>query len=65
MVAGLVFGIVLLRRRTFVRKVLKIDLEAVSREAGAVAKQDFFKNIQDQLRKEQQASGDPGAKGKD
>ena len=62
LIAGLVVTIVLVRRKTFVRKVLKIDLEAVSKEAHVVENQDFFKNIKEQLRKDREGPAKPAEK---
>src|SRR3989442_3528629 len=47
LVSWLVFG-----RRRVLRKVLKVDLEAIHAEAKKVENQDFFKKVQEQLRQQ-------------
>jgi len=50
------------RRGRMVRRVLKVDLEAIHAEAKKVENNEFFKNVQEQLkeqRKNPQNSTDP------
>ncbi len=54
---GLVTGFMFWKRRGIFRAVLKVDLEAVSQEAKKVESQDFFRNIQDQLKREKATEG--------
>jgi hypothetical protein len=58
LVSWLVFG-----RRRVLRKVLKVDLEAVHAEAKKVENQDFFKKIQEQLKQEKTESREGKGKG--
>jgi hypothetical protein len=51
---ALVAGILIWRRKNIFRAVLKVDLEAISKEAKKVESQDFFRNIQDQLKRERE-----------
>jgi hypothetical protein len=37
-----------------VRKVLKVDLEAIHAEAAKVENNEFFKNVQEQLKEQRQ-----------
>jgi hypothetical protein len=57
LVSWIVFG-----RRRVLRKVLKVDLEAIHAEAKKVENEDFFKKVQEQLRqqKEESAKGNRG-----
>ncbi len=48
----IVFG-----RRRVLRRVLKVDLEAIHAEAKKVENQDFFKKIQEQLKQQKEESG--------
>jgi flagellar biosynthesis/type III secretory pathway M-ring protein FliF/YscJ len=52
LVSWIVFG-----RRRVLRRVLKVDLEAIHAEAKKVENQDFFKKIQEQLRQQKEESG--------
>ena len=52
---GLVGAFLLWKRNNVFRAVLKVDLQAVSQEAKKVESQEFFRNIQDQLKREQMA----------
>jgi hypothetical protein len=52
-VSWMVFG-----RRRVLRKVLKVDLEAIHAEAKKVENQDFFKKVQEQLRQQKKESED-------
>jgi hypothetical protein len=52
LVSWMIFG-----RRKVLRRVLKVDLEAVHAEAKKVENQDFFKKIQEQLRQEKKEGG--------
>jgi hypothetical protein len=52
LVSWLVFG-----RRRVLRRVLKVDLEAIHAEAEKVEKQDFFKKVQEQLKQQKAESG--------
>jgi hypothetical protein len=47
LISWLIFG-----RRRVLRKVLKVDLEAIHAEAKKVENQDFFRKVQDQLRQQ-------------
>lgn len=47
--AGALLGLLVFKRKRIVRHQLKVDLQAVGREADLVKNQDFFKSIQDQL----------------
>ena len=58
LVSWLVFG-----RRRVLRKVLKVDLEAIHAEAKKVENQDFFKKIQEQLKQQKNESGDGNRNG--
>jgi hypothetical protein len=49
LVTWMVFG-----RKRVLRKVLKVDLEAVHAEAKKVENQDFFKKVQEQLREQRE-----------
>ncbi|HEV2118957.1 MAG TPA: hypothetical protein VGS11_02445 [Candidatus Bathyarchaeia archaeon] len=51
LVSWLVFG-----RRRVLRRVLKVDLEAIHAEAKKVANQDFFKKVQEQLKQQKMES---------
>jgi hypothetical protein len=42
------------RRGRMVRKVLKVDLEAIHAEAAKVENNEFFKNVQEQLKEQRQ-----------
>ena len=53
LVSWIVFG-----RRRILRKVLKVDLEAIHAEAKKVENQDFFKKVQEQLRQQKKESED-------
>jgi len=57
LVSWLVFG-----RRRVLRRVLKVDLEAIHAEAKKVENQDFFKKVQEQL-KQQRNDKEGGARG--
>ena len=46
-------------RKKIMRKVLKVDLEAVHAEAAKVENQEFFKKIQEQLRQEKTGKQSP------
>jgi hypothetical protein len=52
LVAWLVFG-----RRRVLRKVLKVDLEAIHTEAKKIENQDFFKKVQEQLKQQREEHG--------
>jgi hypothetical protein len=52
LVSWIVFG-----RRRVLRRVLKVDLEAIHAEAKKVENQDFFKKIQEQLKQQKEESG--------
>ncbi len=52
LVSWIVFG-----RRRILRRVLKVDLEAIHAEAKKVENQDFFKKIQEQLKQQKEESG--------
>jgi hypothetical protein len=47
LVSWIIFG-----RRRVLRRVLKVDLEAIHAEAKKVENQDFFKKVQEQLRQQ-------------
>jgi hypothetical protein len=47
LVSWVIFG-----RRRVLRRVLKVDLEAIHAEAKKVENQDFFKKVQEQLRQQ-------------
>jgi uncharacterized protein HemX len=47
LVSWIIFG-----RRRVLRKVLKVDIEAIHAEAKKVENQDFFKKIQEQLKQQ-------------
>jgi len=51
LVSWIVFG-----RRRVLRRVLKVDLEAIHAEAKKVENQDFFKKIQEQLKQQKEES---------
>jgi len=51
LVAWMVFG-----RRRVLRRVLKVDLEAIHAEAKKVENQDFFKKVQEQLKQQKSES---------
>jgi hypothetical protein len=52
------FGLfVLLRRRGVIRRELKVDFRAVQREAGRVEDREFFKSLQEQLKKKRSDNG--------
>jgi hypothetical protein len=53
LVSWIIFG-----RRRVLRKVLKVDLEAIHAEAKKVENQDFFKKVQEQLRQQKKESED-------
>ena len=53
LVSWIVFG-----RRRILRRVLKVDLEAIHAEAKKVENQDFFKKVQEQLRQQKKESED-------
>jgi hypothetical protein len=53
LVSWLLFG-----RRRVLRKVLKVDLEAIHAEAKKVENQDFFKKVQEQLKQQKMESVD-------
>jgi hypothetical protein len=50
---------VLYRRGRMVRRVLKVDLEAIHAEAAKVENNDFFKNVQEQLKEQRKGSSNP------
>jgi len=52
LVSWIVFG-----RRRVLRRVLKVDLEAIHAEARKVENQDFFKKVQQQLKQQKEESG--------
>jgi hypothetical protein len=52
LVSWIVFG-----RRRVLRRVLKVDLEAIHAEAKKVENQDFFKKVQEQLKQQKEESG--------
>jgi beta-lactamase regulating signal transducer with metallopeptidase domain len=60
LVIGLVAALAVLasfivyRRGRMVRKVLKVDLEAIHAEAAKVENNEFFKNVQEQLKEQRQ-----------
>ena len=56
-VAFLVFWLVFGRRRVL-RRVLKVDLEAVHAEAKRVENQDFFKKVKEQLTQQKEQTGE-------
>jgi hypothetical protein len=47
---GVLASFVVYRRGRMVRRVLKVDLEAIHAEAAKVGNNEFFKNVQEQLR---------------
>lgn len=47
--AAALLGLLVFKRKRIVRHQLKVDLQAVGREADLVKSQDFFKSIQEQL----------------
>jgi len=53
LVSWIVFG-----RRRVLRRVLKVDLEAIHAEAKKVENQDFFKKIQEQLKQQKKENED-------
>ncbi len=53
LVSWIVFG-----RRRILRRVLKVDLEAIHAEAAKVENQDFFKKIQEQLKQQKKENED-------
>jgi hypothetical protein len=53
--AGLVVAFLFWKRNNVFRAVLKVDLQAVSQEAKKVESQEFFRNIQDQIKREKMA----------
>jgi len=53
LVSWIVFG-----RKRVLRRVLKVDLEAIHAEAKKVENQDFFKKVQEQLRQQKNESED-------
>jgi len=53
LVSWIVFG-----RKRVLRRVLKVDLEAIHAEAKKVENQDFFKKVQEQLRQQKKESED-------
>ena len=53
LVSWLVFG-----RRRVLRRVLKVDLEAIHAEAKKVENQDFFKKVQEQLKQQKMESSE-------
>jgi hypothetical protein len=53
LVSWMVFG-----RRRVLRRVLKVDLEAIHAEAKKVENQDFFKKVKEQLKQQKSESGD-------
>jgi hypothetical protein len=57
LVSWIIFG-----RRRVLRRVLKVDLEAIHAEAKKVENQDFFKKVQEQLKQQRKenAQGTPG-----
>jgi hypothetical protein len=52
LVSWIAFG-----RRRVLRRVLKVDLEAIHAEAKKVENQDFFKKVQEQLKQQKEESG--------
>ncbi len=61
LIAGLVlFGLAMLAlwilygRKRVLRKVLKVDIEAIHEEARKVENQDFFKSVQEQLKQQRE-----------
>jgi len=52
LVSWIIFG-----RRRVLRRVLKVDLEAIHAEAKKVENQDFFKKVQEQLKQQKEESG--------
>ena len=58
LVSWMIFG-----RRRVLRKVLKVDLEAIHAEAKKVENQDFFKKVQEQLRRQKVGSEDGNHRG--
>src|SRR2546426_9743541 len=45
-------------RKRVLRKVLKVDIEAIHAEAKKVENQDFFKKVQEQLKQQKREVGD-------
>src|SRR2546425_5612085 len=50
-------------RKRILRKVLKVDIEAIHAEAKKVENQDFFKKVQEQLKQQQRKENDGTPKG--
>src|SRR2546428_3548604 len=50
-------------RKRILRKVLKVDIEAIHAEAKKVENQDFFKKVQEQLKQQQRKENDNTPKG--
>jgi hypothetical protein len=48
---------ILLRKRGVIRRELKVDFRAVQREAGRVEDREFFKSLQEQLKKKRSDNG--------
>jgi hypothetical protein len=50
-------------RKRVLRKVLKVDIEAIHAEAKKVESQDFFKRVQEQLKQQREESGKGNSSG--
>ena len=55
--AGLLVGLLLLRRKRAFRHNLQVDLQAVGQEASRVKNQEFFKSIKEQLERQREDKG--------
>lgn len=56
--AGIVLGLLLFKKKRVFRRELRVDLQAVGREADRVKNQDFFKSLQEQLTRKKSNSGE-------
>src|SRR5437899_13018034 len=50
-------------RKRVLRKVLKVDIEAIHAEAKKVENQDFFKKVQEQLKQQKREAVDRNSSG--
>jgi hypothetical protein len=55
---GILASWIVFGRRRILRRVLKVDLEAIHAEAKKVENQDFFKKVQEQLKQQKMESSE-------
>jgi hypothetical protein len=55
---GILASWIVFGRRRVLRRVLKVDLEAIHAEAKKVENQDFFKKVQEQLKQQKMESNE-------